>query len=191
MWHAAVPDMHDDSSAILEKSLEDSEIAAGGLGVDLLKVARLAGGASEAPGGVEEGVGSGGCRGERNGGHLHPLAGQEWGLAAGFHGQAACSYDQRARLKRQGRRRMAGGAPASVLLLGVHHQSTVRLLNQVAVHAQFVPATGAVHRANEDGQWPHAQRKSAGRRAHLAGRQGEGRAAHTRIYPPAERARNG
>ena len=58
MWHAAVPDMHDGSTAILEKSLEDSEIAAGGLGVDLLKVARLPGGASEAPGGVEEGVGS-------------------------------------------------------------------------------------------------------------------------------------
>ena len=58
MWHAAVPDMHDESTAILEKCLEDGEIAAGGLGVDLLKVARLAGGASEAPGGVEEGVGS-------------------------------------------------------------------------------------------------------------------------------------
>ena len=175
MWDAAVPDMHDDSTAILEKCLEDSEIAAGGLGVDLLKVARLAGGASEAPGGVEEGVGSGGCRGERNSGHLHPLAGQGWGLAAGSHGQAACPYDQRARLKRRGRSRMAGRAPASVLLLGVHHQSTVRPLNQVAVHAQFVPATGAAHRAKEDGQWPHAERKSGGRRAHVVGRDGEER----------------
>ena len=186
MQNVAASDMHDGSVSFSKKFLEDSEIASGGLGVDLLKVARLAGGASEAPGGVEEGVGSGGCRGERNSGHLHPLAGQGWGLAAGSHGQAACPYDQRARLKRRGRSRMAGGAPASVLLLGVHHQSTVRLLNQVAVHAQFVPATGAVHRANEDGQWPHAQRKSAGRRAHLAGRQGEGHRAHTRIYPPAE-----
>ena len=43
------------------------------------------------------------------------------------------------------------------------------------MHAQFVPVTGAAHRANEDGQWPHAQRKSGGRRAHPAGRHGEER----------------
>ena len=49
------------------------------------------------------------------------LAGEGGGLAAAFHGQAACPNDQRARLKRRSRRRMAGGAPASVLLLGVHH----------------------------------------------------------------------
>ena len=89
MWHAAVPDMHDDSTAILEKSLEDSEIAVGGLGVDLLKVARLAGRVFEAPARVEKGVGSRRCRGGRKGGHVRGLAGQGWGLAAAF--QRSCS----------------------------------------------------------------------------------------------------
>ena len=90
MWDAAVPDMHDDSTAILEKCLEDSEIAAGGLGVDLLKVARLAGGASEAPGGVEEGVGFRGVpRRAKEGGHVHRPPGQGWGMAAAF--QRSCS----------------------------------------------------------------------------------------------------
>ena len=60
----AVPDMHRGSTANLEESLADSEIAAGGLRVDLLKVARLAGGASEAPGRVEKAVGS--RRGQRD-----------------------------------------------------------------------------------------------------------------------------
>ena len=50
-----------------------------------------------------------------------------------------------------------------------------RPLHLVAVDAQFVPATGAAQRANEDGEWPHAERKSGGRRAHVVGRDGEER----------------
>ena len=62
MQNVAASDMHDGSVSFSKKFLEDSEIASGGLGVDLRKVARLAGGASEAPGGVEEGVGSRGVQ---------------------------------------------------------------------------------------------------------------------------------
>ena len=45
----------------------------------------------------------------------------------------------------------------------------------ILMSTQFVPATGAAQRANEDGEWPHAERKSGGRRAHVVGRDGEER----------------
>ena len=68
MQNVVASDMHDGSVSVSKKFLEDSEIASGGLGVDLLKVARLAGGAFEAPGGVEEGVGSRGVQRRAKGG---------------------------------------------------------------------------------------------------------------------------